>query len=78
MTPESIAAEANSLRENDAFQKALDGIKSQALDALVAINADDKNGIVRLQATVGVVDDIRSDLEQFIRSGAPKKPAGIA
>jgi hypothetical protein len=72
------AALAQSLKDNEAFQRALDNIRTGALEALSTIDADDKNGILKAQATVAVVDDIRSNLDQFIRSGAPKKPAGIA
>jgi hypothetical protein len=76
--PEQLASLAMSLRDNEAFQAALDSIRSGAIDALISVNADDKNSLLKAQATVGVVDDIRGNLDQFIRSGAAKKPAGIA
>jgi hypothetical protein len=73
-----LSAEAMSLRDNPAFQTALDRLKTGALEALAKINADDKNGILKLQATVHVVDEIRDNLDAFIRSGVAKPKAGIA
>ena len=77
-TAEQMSAEAASLRDNPAFQTALDNLKTGALEALAKINADDKNGILKLQATVYVVDEIRDNLDAFIRSGVAKPKAGIA
>lgn len=78
MTPEQLASLAQSLKDNEVFRLALNTIRSTALDGLARVDADDKNGIIKLQATVNVVDDLRGNLDQFIRSGQPKKPAGIA
>lgn len=72
------ASLAQSLMDNEAFQEALDKIKAGALEALSTIDADDKNGILKLQATVSVVNDIRDDLEAFIRQGKPPRATGIA
>lgn len=69
---------AQSLRDNEAFQKSLDNIRQAAVDALLNASPDDKNSIIAMQATVRVVDDIRGNLEQFIRSGKPQKRPGIA
>lgn len=66
------AALAMSLRDNEAFQAVLDKLKTGALEALSTIDAADTNGILKLQATVSVVNDIRDDLEAFIRSGQPR------
>jgi len=70
---------AQSLKDNEAFQLALSNIRLSAIDALISVNADDKNSLLKAQATVSVVDDIRDNLDQFIRSAqaAQKKP-GIA
>lgn len=78
MTPDTLAADAASLRDNEAFQRACDVTRADALDKLSTIDADDKNGILKLQATVAVVDEIRGHIEQFIRSGTKPKPPGIA
>lgn len=63
---------ALSLKDNEAFQAALDNVRAKAIDALCAVDADDKNMLLKAQATVAVVDDIRADLEAFIRQGQPK------
>lgn len=69
---------AMSLRDNEAFQAALDAVRSTAIDTLIGIDADDKNGLLKAQATVNVVDDIRDNLEAFIRQGIVRAPAGLA
>lgn len=69
---------AQSLKDNEAFQLALDNMRKDALAGLVAVNADDKNAILKFQATANVVDDIRANLDQFIRSGKVVKPPGLA
>lgn len=69
---------AQSLRDNEAFQRALDNIRQAAIDALLNADPDDKNSIIQMQATVGVVDDIRGNLDAFIREGKPQKRPGIA
>jgi len=73
-----LSPQAMSLRDNEAFQAALDSLKTGALEALARIDADDTNGILKLQATVHVVDEIRDNLDGFIRSGVAKPKAGIA
>lgn len=69
---------AQSLKDNEAFQAALDSTRLTAIDKLIRIDADDKNGLLKAQATVEVVDSIREDIEAFIRQGKPRAPAGIA
>lgn len=78
MDAEQIAQQAMSLRDNDAFQRALDGIRSDAMDALIKADATDALAINKHQATVRVVDNLRADLDGFIRQGQPKAKAGIA
>ena len=73
-----MAQLALSLQSNEAFQEALDRIRTTAVDALLMVDADDKNAIVRHQATVAVVDDIRGNLDGFVRAGAAKPKPGIA
>lgn len=75
---DTTAAEAASLRDNEAFQAALNKMRADALDKLAAIDPAKTNDIIRQQAIVAVVDELRSNLEQFIRSGKAPKPAGIA
>lgn len=78
MTAEQIASLAQILLDNEVFQMALDAQRTSALDVLAKIDADDTLGILKHQAIVKVVDDIRADLEQFIRSGVKRGAPGIA
>lgn len=78
MTPDQLASLAMSLKDNEAFQEALDTIRADALDTLATINPASTNAIIEQQAIVKVVDNLRGNLEQFIRSGKAPKPAGIA
>ena len=78
MDAEQIAQQAMSLRDNDAFQAALDGIRTDALDALIKADATDALAINKHQATVRVVDNLRADLDGFIRMGQAKTKPGLA
>lgn len=78
MTAEQLASQAQSLRDNEAFQQALDNLRSGALERLATVEATDIDAIHANQATVRVVDELRGDIEAFIRSGLPRKAAGIA
>lgn len=73
-----LAAEATRIRENEAFQAALDAIRADALEGLVNTPANDADAIRDLQAKVQVVDELRSSLETFIRNGEAKRKPGIA
>jgi hypothetical protein len=75
---DTIAAEAASLRDNEAFQKALDNLRNGALEALVRVPATDVEAIRDYQATVKVVDELRNDIEGFIASGRARARPGIA
>jgi len=72
------AALAASLRDNEAFQAALSAIRSEALENLAVLPALETEGIRNNQATVRVVDELRGNIEAFIRSGMLRKAAGIA
>lgn len=78
MTKEQLAALAQSLKDNEAFQAALNDIRADALEALATMSRDDELAFYTAQATVKVVDAIRSDLEQFILKGKAKPKPGIA
>jgi len=78
VTADQLAQQAASLRDNEAFQAALDNLRAGALEALARVAATDAEAIHAHQATVRVVDDLRGDIEAFIRSGLPRKAAGIA
>ncbi|HYE25089.1 MAG TPA: hypothetical protein VEG32_07810 [Clostridia bacterium] len=72
-----LAQEARNLGENEAFQLALGRIRMDALEGLVRTPATDIEAIRDHQARVRVVDDLRGNLEAFIRNGQPRKPPGI-
>jgi hypothetical protein len=78
VTPEQLASLASSLKDNEAFQLALDNARNGALERLAVTEPTNTVAILANQAVVKVIDELRGDLEQFIRSGQPKKPAGIA
>lgn len=78
MTQESLASEARSLLDNEAFVTALNGMRSSALETLARADATDTDTIRTHQAKVRVIDELRGDLEQFIRSGQSRKAPGIA
>lgn len=69
---------SQSLKDNEAFQRALDNQRNGALEALAITLATDADAIRVHQAVIRVVDAIRGDLEQFIRAGQPPKPVGLA
>lgn len=72
-----LAPLAQSLKDNEAFQAALDGMRSDALESLARAIATDANKIRDLQARIRVVDELRGNLEDFIRQGQPKQKPGI-
>jgi hypothetical protein len=78
MTPEQLASLAQSLKDNEAFDEAMKIIRADALERLAGIQYEMRDEFYMNQAIVKVADELRANLEQFIRSGAvPKKP-GLA
>jgi hypothetical protein len=61
-----LAKEADRLKNDPVFIKALADIRSEALDALATADADNYAAIVRLQQKVLVVDEIRNVLDRYI------------
>jgi hypothetical protein len=61
-----LAKEADRLKNDEIFNKALADIRSETLDALAVANADDKTMILRLQQKVAVIDEIRTTLDRYI------------
>lgn len=72
-----LAAEAQRLKDNEAFQAALSGLRLDALEGLARAQATDIETIRDHQASVRVVDNLRGNLEAFIRNGHLRKTAGI-
>lgn len=71
-----LAKEADRLKSDPVFDKALTDIRSDALDALAVANADSFTDIVRLQQRVAVIDEIRAMLGRYIMAGAPQEEPG--
>lgn len=70
MTPEQMAKEADRLRNDPIFNKALDDIRADALNSLVKADADNKSDIIRLQQVAVVTDEIRSVLDRYVMAAA--------
>jgi len=69
---------AQSLKDNEAFDAALTTIRKDALEALATMEHAEEAAFHKAQATIAVVDEIRGNLDAFIRGGkVPAKP-GIA
>ncbi|HNG54570.1 MAG TPA: hypothetical protein PLR85_14380 [Nitrospira sp.] len=71
-----LAKEADRLKHDEIFNKALNDIRIEALDALAMADADDKTMIVRLQQKVAVIDEIRTTLDRYILAAEVQEPAG--
>jgi len=68
-----LAKEADRLKNDPIFIKALEDIRADALNVLAAADADDKTMILRLQQKVSVIDEIRMVLERYIVADEPKQ-----
>lgn len=68
MNPEHLAKEAERLKTDPLFQRALDAVRAEALDELSSADADNKTAILRLQQKVAVVDEIRVVLDRYIKA----------
>lgn len=80
MTPEEhsrLAAEAKRLKGNEAFQWALNSIRSDAMEALAKASATDADTIRDHQTKVKVADEFLELIEAAIRNDQPRKAAGI-
>ena len=66
MNSDHLAKEADRLQNDPIFNKALDDIRADALNALVTANADDKSQVIRLQQVAAVTDEIRNVLGRYI------------
>lgn len=66
MNAEHLAKEADRLKHDPIFNKALDDIRADALNSLVTADADNKALIIRLQQVAVVTDEIRKVLDRYI------------
>ena len=71
-----LAKEADRLKNDPIFIKALDDIRTDALEALAVSNPDDKTMILRHQQMVAVIDEIRNVLDRYIRAADLQENAG--
>lgn len=76
MNPDHLAKEADRLKNDPIFAKALDAIRAEALNELATADADNYTAIVRLQQRVAVADEIRTTLDRYIIAAAVQEPAG--
>jgi hypothetical protein len=73
---EHLAKEADRLKNDEIFNKALADIRSEALDTLATSDADDKTMILRLQQKVAVIDEIRTTLDRYIMAADVQENPG--
>lgn len=76
MNSEHLAKEADRLKNDPIFNKALDDIRSDALDALAEADADNTTMILRLQQRVSVIEEIRTTLDRYIMAADVQENAG--
>ena len=61
-----LAREARRLLEDEVLRHAFDAVRQDAIEALASVDADDRTGILRLQARAAVVDEVRAGLQAMI------------
>jgi hypothetical protein len=61
-----LAQEAARLKADPIFNKALDDIRTDALNSLVTADPDNKSNLIRLQQVAVVADEIRNVLDRYI------------
>lgn len=73
MNKQHLAKEAVRLLSDDVLRAAFEGVRHQALEALGSSDANDTTQILRLQAQVHVIDQVRSELHAMVLRGAPER-----
>jgi hypothetical protein len=76
MNADHLAKEAERLKNDPIFIKALEDIRADALNELATASADDKTNIIRLQQVAGVVNEIRNVLDRYIMAADVQEDAG--
>lgn len=71
-----LAKEAERLKSDPIFAKALDTIRAEALNELATADANNYTAIVRLQQRVAVADEIRATLDRYIMAADAQDTAG--
>lgn len=81
MTSETLAlnaAEAEQLRTNPAFQRAVVAIRKNALEALATVSPTDEDAIRTNQARVRAIDTLCQEIADEIIRGAPGRAVAVA
>jgi len=76
MKADHLAKEAERLKNDEIFQKALDDIRADYIEALVVADADDKTAILRHQQMVLAIDEIRNVLDRYIMAADVQEEPG--
>ena len=76
MSSDHLAKEAERLKLDPIFNKALDDIRTDALNSLVTADADNKTLIIRLQQVAAVADEIRNVLDRYIMAADLQEDPG--
>lgn len=76
MNAEHLAKEADRLKNDPIFIKALEDIRADALNELVLANPDDKSNIIRLQQVAAVTEEIRNVLDRYIMRADVQEETG--
>lgn len=66
---EHLKKEADRLLSDEILTLAFDRVRAEALEALAITDADDKTAILRLQAKVTVIEEVRTELRAMILRG---------
>lgn len=76
MNADHLAKEADRLKHDEIFNKALDNIRLEALEALAVGDVDNKTSMLRWQMRVMVVDEIRNCLDRYILAADVQEEPG--
>lgn len=76
MTRDHLGQEAERLKNDPIFIKALEDIRADAIAELVKANADDKSNIIRLQQVAVVTEEIRNVLDRYIMAADVQEEPG--
>ena len=76
VTSEHLAKEADRLKNDPIFNKALEDIRADALNSLVTADADNKTLIIRLQQVAAVTEEIRNVLDRYITAADVQENTG--
>jgi hypothetical protein len=66
MKADHLAKEADRLKNDPIFIKALDDIRADALEELITADATDTANVIRLQQVAKVTQEIRTVLDRYI------------